>query len=67
MDIVASPATGNDLASDRQLPETAEHKASLTTSGDIVVEGDNEHPSELNKPPLLKHVYVELTISLAVP
>lgn len=53
--IVASPTTELAPASDR-LPDSVEKRAGLIPSRGITIEDDNEHPSELNKPPLLKHV-----------
>lgn len=55
MDVVASPTIDTAPASN-QLPESVEKRAGLVPSHGIAVEDDNEQPSELSKPPLLKHV-----------
>ena len=57
MDIVASPTDTSATPSTR-LPESVEEKAGLTSSHEVTVEDEDEHPSELNKPPFLKHVYI---------
>ena len=57
MDIVASPTDASQTA-DTRLPQSIEEKAGLTSSHLVTVEDEAEHPSELNKPPFLKHVSV---------
>ena len=58
MDIVASPAVANPAETRPSLSQEVEKEAGLVPPRGIEVEDDTEHPSELNRPPLLKHVYV---------
>ena len=67
MDIVASPTNASETPGTR-LPGSIEERAGLTSSHHLTVEDEAEHPSELNKPPFLKHVSVYsllLTLFLA--
>lgn len=57
MDFVASP-TSNEARQQSQLEQAIDNKLGLYRSHDITIaEPAEEEPAELQKPPLLKHVY----------
>lgn len=55
MDIVASPTTMTSGAANQSIEDTV-RKANIAPSDALAVDVGHEHPAELNKPPLLKHV-----------
>ena len=58
MDFVSSPVSDEQRPPNR-LPDRTKPKPDLFLSSDhITTQEASEHPSPLQKPPLLKHVYV---------
>lgn len=67
MDIVASPVSSDEPSAERFNDLTKPPPpGNLYAAQYVTTQEDSEHPSELSKPPLLKHVCVSQTAACSL-
>lgn len=67
MDIVASPVSSDEPSDRYPDPSSQPHADDLHNTQYVTTQETADEPSELQKPPLLKHVYVDRTIPYDCP